>query len=306
MTIPKNIEAYYQETGRAGRDGAPANALMIYGMRDAALQRSFIESSHAPDNQKRIEHQKLNALLGLCETSGCRRQVLLDYFSGQAARNEKTPTIGCNYCDTCDTPPVTFDGTIIAQKALSCVYRTDQIFGVSYLIDVLLGKDTDRIQQFGHQNLSTFGIGTELSRTAWQSMFRQLVARNLLMVDMVGHGGLKITPQGQQFLKEKQTLALRQYTGKVKTTREQTPRIAIPDLAPDDATLFSALKETRLALSKAQKVPPYIICHDKTLREIATIKPTSEAELMQISGMGARKINKYGAEFIQTVSNSKQ
>jgi len=176
MNIPKNIECYYQETGRAGRDGLASDALMMYGMVDVVMQRSFIDNGDAPDNQKRIEHQKLNALLGLCEASRCRRQIFLEYFGDNGK--------ACNNCDICLHPPETFDGTIIAQKALSCVYRTGQRFGVSYLIDVLLGKETDRIVKFSHNRLITFGVGNELSRIEWQNIFRQLVAENLLKVDI--------------------------------------------------------------------------------------------------------------------------
>jgi ATP-dependent DNA helicase RecQ len=292
MNIPKNIEAYYQETGRAGRDGLPANALMVYGMEDAAMQRNFIESSTAPDLQKRIEHQKLNALLGLCEAACCRRQVILEYFGDTCAP--------CNNCDTCQIPPETFDGTVAAQKALSCVYRTDQRFGVAYLTEVLLGAaDDERIRSFGHDQISTFGIGKECSKAEWQSIFRQLVAQNLVAVDTAGHGGLKLTPQGQAFLREKKTLRLRKYAGKIKL--KVAARLAQAFDGDVDQGLFAALKATRLSLSKAQNVPPYVIFHDKTLYEMAAHKPASPEELLRISGVGERKMERYGRIFLDVI-----
>ncbi len=292
MTIPKNIEAYYQETGRAGRDGLPANALMVYGLSDAAMQRGFIESSNASDSQKRIEHQKLNALLGLCEAAGCRRQIMLEYFG-----DSRKP---CGNCDTCQAPPETFDGTIAAQKALSCVYRTDQQFGVNYLIDVLMGKTDERITRFHHDQISTFGIGKDRSKPEWQSIFRQLVAQNLLTVDITGHGSLKITPQGQAFLKEKKTLSLRHYVGKIKIRRSSARGAAMPPLEGDQA-LLKVLKSTRLMLAKAQNVPPYVIFHDKTLHEMAMIKPLSLADLAQVHGMGEKKMQRYGRAFLDVI-----
>jgi len=293
MSIPKNIEAYYQETGRAGRDGLPSDALMIYGMGDAALLRNFIENSKAPDSQKRIEHHKLNALLGLCEAACCRRQVLLEYFSDSCEP--------CNNCDTCLTPPVTFDGTIAAQKAISCVYRTGQRFGVIYLIDVLLGKSNERIIGFGHEKISTFGIGDEYNKGEWQSIFRQLVAQNFLTVDVTGHGGLKITPAGMKFLKEKQSINLRKYTGKVKAEKRSKTKVMPTITNDEDQNLFSALKAKRLELAKAQNVPPYVIFHDKTLAAFASTKPENNDDLSQISGVGQKKIERYGAEFLSVI-----
>ena len=293
MTIPKNIEAYYQETGRAGRDGLPANALMVYGMSDAAMQRSFIESSNAPDNQKRIEHQKLNALLGLCEAASSRRQVILEYFGDHGEP--------CGNCDTCQTPPETFDGTIAAQKALSCVYRTDQRFGVSYLIDVLHGKKDERIEQFGHDKTSTFGIGADISKSEWQSIFRQLVAQNLLMVDIAEHGGLRMTPQGQSFLKEKKTISLRKYTGKIRGKKRSAAIEALESFG-GDPSLLSVLKATRMSLAKAQNVPPYVIFHDKTLYEMAAVKPATPAALSLIHGMGEKKMERYGRIFLDAIA----
>jgi len=295
MNIPKNIEAYYQETGRAGRDGLPAEAFMVYGLNDAAMQRNFIEASNAPDAQKRIEHRKLNALLGLCEAAHCRRQVILEYF-GDVGKP-------CGNCDTCQNPPETFDGTIPAQKALSAVYRTGQRFGVGYLIDVLTGKKDDaRIKQFGHDQLSVFNIGADISKAEWQSIFRQLVALNFVAVDAAEHGGLHLTKYGQDFLKEKQTVRLRRYDGAKKRTKASLQKAAEEFYAQEgDAALFAALKAARLELAKAQNVPPYVIFHDKTLREMAIFKPDSMTALLDISGMGEKKAERYGRTFLDVI-----
>ena len=295
LSIPKNIEAYYQETGRAGRDGLPAHALMVYGMADAAMQRGFIENSTAADQQKRIEHQKLNALLGLCEAASCRRQIILDYFG-----DSSTP---CGNCDTCLQPPETFDGTLAAQKALSVVYRTGQRFGVGYLVDVLLGVSTDRIIQFGHASLGVFGLGVEHSKREWQSIFRQLVAASLLQVDSEEHGGLSITPQGKDFLKEKKTLAMRmeKKTATTKALKRAVAEAAVFE-APEDHQLFTALKNQRTELAKAENIPPYIIFHDKTLREMAVAKPASRLDLLAIGGVGEHKVKRYGEAFLEVIA----
>jgi len=294
MNIPKNIEAYYQETGRAGRDGLPANALMLYSMQDAVMQRDFIENSEAPDVQKRIERQKLNALLGLCEAAACRRKIILEYFGDTGEP--------CQNCDTCHSPPITFDGTVAAQKALSCAYRTEQRFGVGYLIDVLLGKDDERIQRFGHDKISTFGIGKEYASNEWQSIFRQLVALNLLTVDGSDFGGLKMTPQGHAFLKQRETLRLRKFTAKAKSTTPKLARAAITFDDENDGELFAAMKAARLELAQEQNVPPYVIFHDRTLRELAIHKPRSLAAMSQISGVGEKKMERYGDTFLQVIA----
>ncbi|MEM7589309.1 MAG: DNA helicase RecQ, partial [Myxococcota bacterium] len=287
MNIPKSMEAYYQETGRAGRDGLPANAYMIYGLEDAAMHRHWIDDSNAPDNQKRIEHQKLNALLGFCEASRCRRKILLEYFGDSCD--------ACNRCDTCDHKPETFDGTIAVQKALSCVHRTGQRFGVSYLIDVLLGKTTDRIQRFGHHRQTTFGIGTQYNKKQWQNIFRQLVAHNLLAVDIVGHGGLSITLKGRAFLRNKDLIALRTYP-KAQASRLKPTATTASSSSPlqlqneADKALYQRLKALRQQLAKAQNVPAYVIFHDKTLLELAVHKPQSLQAMLQINGIGDVKL----------------
>ncbi len=294
MNIPKNIEAYYQETGRAGRDGLPSNAYMLYALGDVAIQRHWIENSEADDTQKRVEHQKLNALLGLCEAACCRRQIVLEYFGDQC-----TP---CNNCDTCQTKPETFDGTIAAQKALSCVHRTGERFGVSYLIDVLLGKETERIINFGHDKLSTYGIGEEFNKHEWQNIFRQLVAQNLLAVDIVGHGGLSITKKGRSFLRDKEVIDLRSYQKlKNSRTRREPSKLATQLTTEDDQALFETLRTTRQEIAQEKNVPAYVIFHDKTLIELAHQKPQSLQEMLEISGIGQSKLDRYGAVFLDVI-----
>ncbi len=291
LNIPKNIECYYQETGRAGRDGLPANAWMSYGIADVAIQRNFIENSNADENQKRIELQKLNSLLGLCEAASCRRQVLLAYFGDQSEP--------CNNCDTCLNKPEIFDGTIAAQKAISCVYRTEQRFGVNYLIDVLVGAEDQRIKNFRHDKISTFGIGKEFSKAEWQSIFRQLVAMNFLKVDLVGHGGLQITELGRKFLQEKPVLNLRKYSGKTKNDKNLNKIKTTFSLdSTPEKELFAKLKAKRMEIAKAQKVPPYVIFHDKTLIEMVKLCPSSAQEFMKISGVGEVKMKRYGDKFL--------
>jgi len=295
LDLPKNIEAYYQETGRAGRDGLPAVAWMIYGMQDVVLQRQMIEGSESPETQKRIERQKLNAFVSYSETGICRRQVLLQYFGDDCAP--------CNNCDTCLHPPQTFDGTIAAQKLLSCIYRTQQMFGAGYIVDVLLGKENDRIEKFGHNNISTYGIGKEYSQKEWQSIIRQLTTHNFLTVDIEGHGALKITQQGAEFLKQKQTLHLRQEDKKpvdiIKQAARKTAALVLDN--PADQELFTQLKALRLCLAKEQNVPPYVIFHDKTLMEMVLFKPTDKDQLGLVNGVGQSKRDKYGDDFLAAI-----
>jgi ATP-dependent DNA helicase RecQ len=272
----------------------PSNALLLYSTQDAVMLRRFIDEGESPDEQKRIEHQKLNALLGLCEAAACRRKIILDYFGDEGE--------ACGNCDTCLNPPITFDGTTAAQKALSCSYRTGQRFGVGHLVKVLLGEDDERIRSWQHDKISTFGIGTEHTAKEWQSIFRQLVALNLLTVDNSEFGGLKITPQGQAFLKNKETLRLRKFTGKPKAAYSGQAKTAVTFDNEMDRDLFAALKVARLELAREQNVPPYVIFHDRTLRELAIQKPNSLFALSSISGVGEKKMERYGDIFLQVIA----
>jgi ATP-dependent DNA helicase RecQ len=290
--MPASIEAYYQETGRSGRDGLPAEALMLYGTSDIALRRRFIAESEAPEARKRMEHRKLDALLGFAESGQCRRQVLLRYFG-----EDRDP---CGNCDVCLDPPKTFDGSIAAQKLLSCIYRTGQRFGQAHVIAVLLGEPEARIGQLGHDKLSTFGIGKEHDRNAWRSIVRQLVAHGLLSVDVAGHGGLFISDEGAAFLRERPPLSLR-VLKKAKPDRTSV-REAKEALGATDHALFEKLRARRLELAKAQNVPPYVIFHDKTLMEMAARCPRSLAELRAIAGVGDAKLAHYGEAFLAVIN----
>jgi len=289
--LPGSIEAYYQETGRAGRDGLPAEALMFYGAEDIALRRRFIEESEAPDQRKQMERRKLDALLGFAESSRCRRQVLLRYFGDDSAP--------CGNCDVCLDPPETFDGAIAAQKLLSCIYRTGERFGQAHVISVLLGEADERIERLSHDKLSTFGIGTEHDRNAWRSIVRQLVAHGLISVDVAGHGGLFISPQGRQFLREKPDLRLRVLK---KDGRKAARRQVSEALPVGERDLFEKLRARRMELAKAQNVPPYVIFHDKTLAELTARRPRSIVELANVPGIGAAKLARYGEAFLEVIN----
>ena len=296
LDLPKSIEAYYQETGRAGRDGLPSVAWMAYGMQDVVLQRQMLEEGNSDEAQKRIERHKLNALLGYCETGQCRRQMLLSYFGDEGAP--------CNNCDTCNAPPAMFDATIPVQKLLSCVYRTGQRFGAGYVIDVLLGNEGDeRIARLGHNNLSVFGIGKEHDKHDWQTIIRQLVSRNMLMADLEGHGGLSITQEGMALLKDRANITLRlDERAKTKSVTRSLRDAASLELDnDDDKALFAKLKDLRLSLAKEQGVPPYIIFHDKTLAEMARIRPATLAQMGHVGGVGQSKLERYGDAFLTAI-----
>lgn len=287
IDLPKSLEAYYQETGRSGRDGLPATAWMVYGIQDVVKLRQMMDGSDASEMHKRAERQKLDAMLGLCEIVTCRRQSLLGYFGEELHQP-------CGNCDTCLVPVETWDGTEAAQKALSCVYRTDQRFGASHLVDVLLGKDNVKVRQFGHQHISTYGVGKDLSANQWKSVFRQLIARELLNVDAEGFGSLKLTEQARDVLSGAQSIELRK-DPEMKTLRKGKTHTG---LSGEDAELWEALRACRKELADDQGVPPYVIFHDATLMEMVSQRPQNESELATINGVGAKKLKSYGRPFL--------
>ena len=300
LDLPKSMEGYYQETGRAGRDGLPANAWMAYGLGDVVSMRSMLMSGDAPEARKRVELQKLDALLGFCESTACRHQIVLRYFG------EDHPG-ACGQCDNCLEPVDTWDATQAAQMALSCVYRTGQRFGVAHLIDVLLGKATAKVEQFRHQQLSTFGIGKELTQAQWSSVYRQLVAAGLLNVDMEAYGGLKLTEAARPVLKGQQEVWLRRDAApaKRKTSKvERSARAREAFAGANEDPLWQALKAKRLELAREQGVPPYVIFHDSTLLEMLKHRPANRAELGKISGVGQAKLARYGQAFLQVVADA--
>ena len=291
LDLPKSIEGYYQETGRAGRDGLPADAWMAYGLGDVVNQRRMIDASTAEPQFKRIAAAKLDALLGLCEASSCRRVRLLSYFDEASAP--------CGNCDVCLEPPQVWDGTVAARKALSCVYRTGQRFGAVHLVDVLLGKETERVRQWDHAELSVFGIGTELDEKAWRAVFRQLVAQGLLDVDHAGHGALKLAEASRAVLTGDQTVHLRHApAGKAKAGARRSTAAAA-GLDPAGERLWQRLREWRAGVAKEHGVPAYVVFHDATLAELARERPLSREALAQISGVGQRKLERYGEALLE-------
>ena len=294
LDLPGSIEAYYQETGRAGRDGLPSETLMLYGSEDIVLRRRFIEDSDAPEHRKRIERQKLDALLGLAETAGCRRQALLSYFGDHSEP--------CGNCDTCAEPPDLFDGTIAALKALSCIYKTGERFGQAYIAEVLLGGSDERIAQFGHDRISTYGIGKEHDDRTWRAILRQLIALRLVEVNLDGHGGLSISEAGRLFLRERPPLMLRVPTRPKATRAKDAHKPAPTMLSEADQRLFHALREKRTEIARAQNLPPYVIFHDKTLIELAAARPGSRAQMAKIPGVGEAKLDRYGEVFLAVVA----
>ena len=298
--LPKSIEGYYQETGRGGRDGEPADAWMCYGLGDLVLLRQMIEQSESGDERKRLEHRKLDALVGYCETMRCRRQVLLANFGEDyAAKGAGQP---CGNCDNCLDPPDAWDATVAAQKALSCVYRSGQRFGAAHIIDILRGSESERIRQFGHDQLSTYGVGTDIDARVWKSVLRQLVAQGLLDVDAEGYGGLRLTEASRAALTGTAQVMLRKPTNtkeRARTTRAAAG--ADIDIAPADRPLFEALRALRGRLAREQNVPAYVIFHDATLREIARLRPISHGQLGGIGGVGAGKLERYGDAVLETV-----
>ncbi len=294
MNLPKSLEAYYQETGRAGRDGLPANAWMMYGLQDVIMLRQMQENSDADEAHKRIERYKLDAMLGFCELTTCRRQALLHYFDDHLDEP-------CGNCDTCLEPPETWDATVAAQKALSCVHRTGQRFGVNYLIDVLLGKQDERIQRFGHDQISTFGIGTELQQNEWRNLFRQLISRGLLSVDVEAYGGLRLTENSRSVLRGEQQLHLRKFVKASKSKTRPHKTSAAWSKATDNK-LWETLRTLRTELAQKQGVPAYVIFHDATLMEMVERQPVTLAQLANISGVGEHKLDTYGDDFLAVIN----
>ena len=292
LDLPKSIEAYYQETGRAGRDGAPATAWLVYGLQDVIKLRQMLDSSQGNDQHKRTERQKLDAMLALCEITECRRHALLKYF------DEDSPT-KCGNCDACLNPAETRDATELVQKALSCVYRTGQRFGVNHLVDVLRGRETGKIQQFGHQKLSTWGIGAGVDATEWRSIFRQLVALGYLNVDAEGFGALRLTESCRPVLRGEQSIQLRKDVADKVTGKSR--RRADPGLSDEDNALWQSLRACRKRLADEHGVPPYVIFHDATLQEMARLRPTSDSALLGISGVGDSKLERYGEAFLDVI-----
>lgn len=296
LDLPKSLEAYYQETGRAGRDGLPSDAWMLYGFQDVMKLRQLAEASAAPERQRRIERHKLDALLGYCETTRCRRRVLLDYFG-------ETGDGPCGNCDTCLEPVESFDGTVAAQQALSCVYRTGQRFGAGHVIDVLVGSDTERIRHLDHDKLSTFGIGRDRSRDEWRSIFRQLVALGLLVVDVEGHGGLHLGEECRAVLRGERRIELRRDETRrrgAKANRAEATRAIFEH--PEDDRLFHALRACRAELARQQGVPPYVIFHDSTLAEMARLRPRDRRAFATLAGVGQAKLERYADAFLAVIA----
>ena len=291
LDLPKTVESYYQETGRAGRDGLAANAWMIYGLQDVIKLRQMMESSEGSEEHKRAEQHRLNAMLGLCEITTCRRQALLDYFDDELPQP-------CGNCDTCLKPVPTWDGTQAARMALSACYRTEQRFGVNYLIDVLRGADVEKIKQNNHHQIPTFGVGSDLDNNQWRSVFRQLVARGYLSVDLERYGALRMEEKCRPLLRGEEAIELR------KDIKQQAAKRTTKSSLPMDidVALWEALRDCRRRLANEQGVPPYVIFHDSTLQEMCVSMPQSLTEFARLSGVGDRKLDKYGAVFLSAIN----
>lgn len=294
LDLPKSIEAYYQETGRAGRDAEPATALLLYGLEDVVKLSQMAATSEGSEEHKRQERQRLDAMLGLCEITSCRRKALLRYF------NEEL-TADCGNCDTCLEPPATWDASDAARKLMSCIYRTGQRFGAAHVIDVLRGADTEKIRQFQHSQLSTYGIGADLSGNEWRAVTRQLVVRGYLQVNPEAFNALQLTEQCRPVLRGEENLQLRT----LPKTPAKTAKGAVDsrsrapvEIADEDIPLWDALRALRKSLAEERGVPPYVVFHDATLREMLSARPRNEAEMLAISGIGDSKLARFGEPFL--------
>ncbi len=294
LDLPKSIEAYYQETGRAGRDGDASTTLLLYGLEDVVKLRQMMAGSEGNEEFKRNEQQRLNAMLGLCEITTCRRQTLLRYFGDNLLQP-------CGNCDCCLTPAQTWDASEAVRMALSCVYRTGQRFGAGHVIDVLRGSSNEKINSFGHQQLTTYGIGKHLTADEWKSVFRQLVARGLLDVDTNGFGGLLLNDSCRVILRGEEKIQLRR---DLKTTAGAVARKQGVAVDAEDQPLWNALRACRKQLAEEHGVPPYVIFHDATLREMLERRPTSHASLLLITGVGDSKLKRFGDEFLAVIRAS--
>ena len=293
VDLPKSVEAYYQETGRAGRDGEPAEAWMVYGLQDVVRLRLLVDQSEASEEHKRIERMKLDALLGWCEVTACRRRAMLEYFGDNLPDD-------CGNCDICLTPPKTWDGTVEAQKLLSCVYRTGQRFGAAHVIDVLRGKDTEKALRNRHERLSTFGIGEDRSVVQWRSILRQLMVQGYLRSDAEHYGALRLTPRSRPLLKGEEQVWLREDPAAKREARK-TARAPSYQVPPEGEPLWDALRELRTRLAREASVPPYVIFHDATLREMVRLRPSSPTELLALQGIGETKLERYGEAFLNVL-----
>ncbi len=294
--LPGNMEAYYQELGRAGRDGEPAEAFMLYGLDDIRQRRIFIEEDAGDADHKRREHKRLDALIAYCETPRCRRQALLSYFGEE--------TEPCGNCDICLDPPAVEDATGLARAALEAIEQTGERFGAAHIVDVLRGADTDRIRGFGHDRLAVHGVGSGEDKLTWRTLLRQLVAANYLRLDITGHGGLSLTGEGCTLLGGAGEFHFRRETGRKKPE----PRRKLPagmdgaDLSQADADLFTALKKLRLEFARQRGVPAYAIFRDRSLAEMAANKPSNEEEFAEIYGVGQSKLKKFARPFLELIS----